>query len=342
MEFLAIAQSTQQLEAGQHVLGGICHTKVDAEGTLLQVPLPLLEGSECLQEFFLINTPPTVSEFSIPDGTVRYSKTSEFVFGHVKIVQNLSTQSMGETSQQAYCAILQLCQDINMPNILRLWNFVPHINAPEGETERYRLFSAGRWQAFSEYQQTVSDGSPAACALGSFDDTLKIAFLASTQKPQSIENPRQVSAYFYPQQYGVIPPVFSRAALFRQHVGTTLFISGTASIIGHASCHKDDIQAQTDETLRNLSSLLTQVNLIEKNGQSEQAYSRQSWDLSELYCRIYIRHPEHLQIIQSILQQAGIKHAVYLQADICRAELLLEIEAIANHLYQNFNNKTAA
>ncbi len=343
MEFLTIAQSRQQLKAGQHVLGGICHTKeFDAEGTLLQVPLPLLEGKESLQEFFLTNATPVMSEFFIPDGTVRYSKTSEFVFGHINISQNLPTQSMEKTSRQAYCAMLQLCQDIKMPNILRIWNFVPHINAPEGETERYRLFSAGRWQAFSEYQQTVNYGSPAACALGSFDDTLKIAFLASTWKPQSIENPRQVSAYFYPEQYGAIPPVFSRAALFQQSVGTTLFISGTASIIGHASCHKNDIQAQTHETLRNLKSLLTQVNLIENNGQKEQAGVRPSWSLSELYCRIYIRHPEHLQTIQSILQQAEIKQAVYLQADICRAELLLEIEATANHLYQKFNNRTAA
>jgi len=342
MEFLTIVQSTQQLKAGQYVLGGICHTKVlDAESTLLQIPLPLLEDKACLQEFFLTNTTPLMNSFTIPHATVRYSKTGEFVFGCINSIQDLSVQGIEKTSLQAYSAMLQLCQDLKMPNILRIWNFVPHINAPEGETERYRLFCTGRWQAFKKYQQTVDYGSPAACALGSFDDTLKIAFLASTRKPQSIENPRQVSAYFYPEQYGKIPPVFSRAALFHQHNGTTLFISGTASIIGHASCHRNNIQAQTHETLRNLSALLAQVDLIENNEQKE-ANAQQSWSLSELYCRIYIRHPEHFQVIKSILQQAGIKQAVYLQGDICREELLLEIEATANRLYQNFNNRTAA
>lgn len=343
MELLTIAQSTQQLKAEQHLLGDMCHTKEsDAEGTLLQLPLPLLEEEDYLRELFLTNAIPVTSEFFIPSGTVRYSKTSEFVFGQINIVQNLPVQGLEEISLHAYRAMLQLCQDIQMPNILRIWNFVPHINALEGETERYRLFNAGRWRAFNDLSQAVNYGFPAASALGSFDNTLRIAFLASTRKPQPIENPRQVSAYFYPQQYGTVPPIFSRAALFLQSIGVTLFISGTASIVGHSSCHRNDVQAQTHEILRNLSALLAQANLMVEREQMEQTDSQQSWNLAELYCRVYIRHPEHLQTIRSILRQADIKQAVYLQADICRAELLLEIEATACHLYKKSSNKTTA
>jgi len=339
MEFLTLAQSTQQVKAGQHVLGGICHTEIHTAGTLLHIPLPLLEGKDCFQELFLTNLAPVKNEFFIPNGKIRYSKTGEFIFGHIDIEQDLPTQNMKEASLLAYRAMLQLCQDVKLPNILRIWNFIPHINALERKIERYRLFSAGRWQAFNEYQHSVKHGSPAACALGSFSNTISIAFLASTKKPLSIENPRQISAYFYPEQYGAAPPVFSRAALFHQHAESTLFISGTASIIGHTSCHENDIQAQTHETIRNLSTLLTQINSLEKK---EHADLQNPWQLSELYCRIYVRHPEHLKTIQNILRHSDIKQAVYFQADICRAELLLEIEATANHIHQKFNNRTAA
>jgi len=344
MELLITAQSTQELKAKQQLLGGICHSSVitDVGGTLFQLPLPLLGEKENLQEFFLTNTVPITNEFIIPHGTVRYSKSGEFVFGQINVLQNMGVQGLKETSLLAYRVLLQLCTDMQTPNLLRIWNYVPHINALEGETERYRLFNADRRQAFSECQQTVSHGSPAACALGSFDNTLKIAFLASTLKPQSIENPRQVSAYFYPKQYGTVPPVFSRAALFPQGIGTTLFISGTASIVGHESWHRGDIKAQTRETLQNLNSVLTQANLVVKSGQTEQAYSQQPWKLAELQCRVYIRHPEHLQTVQSILQRAGLIQAAYLKADICRAELLLEIEATASRLYHKFDKRTAA
>ena len=85
--------------------------------------------------------------------------------------------------------------------------------------------------------------------------------------------------------------------------------------------------------------MLTQVNSLEKK---ERTDLQKPWQLSELYCRIYVRHPEHLKTIQNILRHSDIKQAVYLQADICRAELLLEIEATAHHIHRKFKNRAAA
>jgi hypothetical protein len=62
-----------------------------------------------------------------------------------------------------------------------------------------------------------------------------------------------VSAYDYPRQYGPAAPSFSRAALTPDPL---LLISGTASIVGHASVHLGDVTAQLEETLANLANRL--------------------------------------------------------------------------------------
>ena len=344
METLIISSSTQQLKLGQHILGGISHSHEisNKEGTVLQLPLSLLEEKTELHELFLIDTLPITHEFSFSNGIIRYSKTRELVFGYVKAEQRSNLEHLEETSQHAYRSMLQLCLTLQVPHLLRIWNYIPQINKAEGMTERYRLFNIGRKKAFDDYPQIINGGYPAACALGSFDDTLRIFFLASARKPYYIENPRQTSSSFYPEKYGIVPPLFSRATLLPQYAGATLFISGTASIVGHESCHKNNIQAQAHETLRNLNTILTQANMIMKKNQEKSVGILHTLNLNEFFWRVYIRLPEHLESVKNVLQEADIQQAVYVKADVCRTELLLEIEASANYCTpQSDNMKTA-
>jgi len=54
--------------------------------------------------------------------------------------------------------------------------------------------------------------------------------------------------------------------------------------------------------------------------------------LETLACKVYVRHPSDLPVIQKELRSAlgsASTHAVYLQADICRRDLSVEIEATA-------------
>ena len=85
-------------------------------------------------------------------------------------------------------------------------------------------------------------GYAAATAIGlpSPPDQLHVHWLATKQPGIAIENPRQVSAFAYPRDYGPVAPGFSRAMLLP---GDTplLLISGTASIVGHASQHPDTL-----------------------------------------------------------------------------------------------------
>ena len=73
-----------------------------------------------------------------------------------------------------------------------------------------------------------------------------------THRASPLENPRQVPAYRYSRRYGLRPPCFARATKFE----STLFIGGTASIIGEDSRHAAAIVAQTEETLSNLRALI--------------------------------------------------------------------------------------
>lgn len=92
-----------------------------------------------------------------------------------------------------------------------------------------------------------------------------------------------------------------------------MLVSGTASIVGHTSCHIGDLQAQLAEVWRNLESL------------RETAGATQT-----IAVRIYIRNAADYPAIRAFLdaQLAPDLATIYQHADICRAELLVEIEAV--------------
>ena len=174
-------------------------------------------------------------------------------------------------------------------HLLRVWNYVPQINFDANGTERYWQFNSGRREALIALGRDVTGSVPAACALGSVADSpLTIYFLASRALPTLFENPRQISAFDYPPQYGP-SPVFSRASMLREVSGTTLFVAGTASIVGHQTLHPGDVAAQTQETLANIDGLLAEVN---------RSAATARFSLGELSTKLYIRNPGDLPIIR--------------------------------------------
>jgi chorismate lyase/3-hydroxybenzoate synthase len=164
----------------------------------------------------------------------------------------------------------------------------------------------------------LSESYPAASAVGRQQSmhSLQVYWLAGRAAGVAVENPRQVSAYRYPHIYGPSSPIFSRATLAPDD---TLLISGTASILGHASHHIGDVTAQLDETLRNLEALIGQA--------ARQRAGMKSVLASETRLKVYVRDAAQLAIIDAHLRSRmpGVV-ATYLGADICRRELLLEIE----------------
>jgi chorismate lyase/3-hydroxybenzoate synthase len=259
-------------------------------------------------------------------GSVRWQHDGQWLYGTLDIDEATTAEDLTALSRRAYHDVFATLQQTGCPHLLRLWNYLPDINADAGGMERYRQFNIGRQQAFLDARRDAFEGSPAACAIGTRSGPFSVRFLAGWTRPVAVENPRQVSAYHYPQEFGPRSPTFSRAALMDAGAGqVALLISGTASIVGHASVHPGDVQAQTQETLVNLQAVI----------QAAHARCTARFDLSGLECTVYVRHADHEPLIRQTIEKAlgtdapAARTAVYLEADICRSELLVEIEAHA-------------
>jgi chorismate lyase / 3-hydroxybenzoate synthase len=273
-------------------------------------------------------------------GSVRYARTADMLFGCIAVPEKPETSASSWASpsgsahgeqrtplylatERAYREILATLDALGYLHLIRVWNYVPEINRDTHGSERYRQFNSGRQAALLANGRPVTGNVSAACALGAaVGSPLVVYFLASRSAPTFIENPRQMSAYNYPPQYGARSPAFSRAAVLHEPDGMTLFISGTASIVGHRTVHAGDTAAQTRETLTNIEALLAEANRV--TGSEE-------FTLETLACKVYVRCPSDLPVVQAELRAAlgAAACAVYLQADICRRDLSVEIEATA-------------
>ena len=264
---------------------------------------------------------------------VAYRFNHELLFGSIILSESDFTEAPAENggeatplqraTKQAFTSIFGLLDELDYPHLLRIWNYFPAINSESYELERYRQFNIGRQQAFSACGRSLTEDIPAACALGTMGGKLVIYFIAVHEKPIAIENPRQVSAYHYPPEYGPSEPTFSRATLGFIGDQEVLFISGTASIVGHKSIHIGDVVAQTRETLLNIEAVIKEA--------SQRSSRRQSFTLEELAYKVYLRrHDDFKAVHQLLVERVGpTVQATYLEADICRQDLLVEIEAVA-------------
>ncbi len=259
-------------------------------------------------------------------GSVHWRYDGHWLFGSLEFDEAREAEGMQALAQRAYRDVFDTLARTGCEHLLRLWNYLPDINADGGGLERYRQFNLGRQQAFFDAQHPAFEGAPAACALGTQGGPFCVHFLAGHTRPLQVENPRQVSAYHYPSEYGPRSPSFSRAAVFDAGAGrVALLISGTASIVGHASLHAGDVQAQTRETLTNLDAVLS----------AARARSTARFELDRLALTVYVRRagdaPAVLALLAAALGEnaAALRDAVVLQGDVCRSELLVEIEAHA-------------
>ena len=100
--------------------------------------------------------------------------------------------------------------------------------------------------------------------------------------------------------------------------GPVLFISGTASIVGHETLHAGNAAGQARETVVNLLAVM-----------NEAGAGKPTPHQSELWLKAYVRDPQYLPAIRHRLRRTFGRAAniVYLHADICRSDLLLEVEA---------------
>lgn len=255
-------------------------------------------------------------------GALRWRHDGHWLWGELTMAEH---GDLAGCVQQAYADVFATLRSTGFAHPQRLWNYLPDIHGDDAGLERYRRFNAARQQAFLSASMPAFEGAPAACCLGSpAGQPLRLRLLAGRHAPLPLENPRQVSAYHYPSAYGPRSPTFSRAALLAAGEGQLLLlVSGTASIVGHESRHAGQLLAQLDETLANLQAVIASAH---QRGSARFA-------LPQLALTAYVRHAGDAEPLrQALAQRLGadspaLQQLVLLQAEVCRSDLLLEIEA---------------
>lgn len=283
---------------------------------VITLDLPQLDGRSLL-EVWRSDQPVTVhrmNEFSA-------ATSGEILVGTLQLEEEPGA-GLQLTTELAYRRLLRHVQELGYPYLWRIWNYFPRINENEQGLERYRQFCVGRHQALAENLHGFPGSLPAGTAVGTRSGPLQLYVLAGTHPAIHLGNPRQVHAYDYPEHYGPRSPSFARATLLQSDLHTQLFISGTASVVGHESRHIDRPVEQAQETVSNLRALIGHA--------ADVADAVPGLHPSRGIFKVYVRQPEHLGIIQQALSASAIapSQLLYLQGDLCRLELLVEIEGI--------------
>ncbi|MBA4263600.1 MAG: hypothetical protein C0453_00835, partial [Comamonadaceae bacterium] len=286
---LVTAENILAGDAAQ-VLGGAFLGNGPAPHSVLpvqHVSAPLL-GTDlpALHEAWLIEDTAEDAPHAGESEGIRWRRCGDVLYGVIALPEDALPASHEATalqrvSESIYARIFRLLDAEGLPHLWRAWNYLADIHGDDAGLERYRRFNMGRGNAFEQAARSVVGRVPAACALGLAQGPLTVAFMAGTVPAVPIENPRQVSAYLYPSEYGPRSPTFSRAALVYPPGQELLFISGTASIVGHRSLHDGDVQAQSHESLDNIAAVVAEANRVSRQG---------IFDLTGLSYRVYVRH----------------------------------------------------
>lgn len=250
------------------------------------------------------------------DGALRWSGNDDYTFAALEL-DEAGHGGLSGAARVAYRLLGEWLAGAPTPHVLRIWNYLDAINDGGGDRERYREFCSGR----AEGMRGVFDlGYPAATAIGVRDGRriLRVYWIAARVPGAALENPRQVSAWRYPRQYGPTAPTFARA-MHAPTAAPQLFISGTAAIVGHASHHDGDFAAQVGETLANFDSLLGAAGFAA-------ALHFGPRSLLKIYVRRAADASAALELVRARLP-AGTP-LLLLHGDICRRELLVEIDGL--------------
>ena len=210
-------------------------------------------------------------------------------------------------------------------HVVRMWNWIPSIHArADADRDRYVVFNAARFAAMSEWfggRGQIAASVPAASGVGHGGENLVVQALAVAGPGEAIENPRQVPAYRYSRRYGALPPCFARATRIAQP-RDALLVAGTAAITGEQSRHPGDLERQFELTLENLRAVLIAGGATSARGDVLHAMRD---------VRVYISPQADAAAAERLARSAFAADAdlEFVPADLCRAELLVEVEGAA-------------
>ena len=228
--------------------------------------------------------------------------------------------------------------DVRFDEVVRTWLYFGGITAEEAGTERYRELNRARTDFFANLSfgghlalpGEPPDFYPASTGIG----TLGRGLVTSCQALQTdrtdvrllpLENPHQTPSFDYGPEYSLKSPKFSRAMAVAIGNYVTTWVSGTASILNSETVHVGDVEKQTHQTIDNIRDLIAPENFAR---QGLPGAGAGLGDLAKV--RVYIKHAEDYEKCRAICdERLGGLPTIYAVADVCRPDLLVEIEGVA-------------
>lgn len=224
-----------------------------------------------------------------------------------------------------------------MDQVVRTWLALGGIVDDDGPTQRYKELNRARADVYDHVHfladwrpDDAAAAYPASTGIGTAGRNVELTAVAVVADAPDVaavplENPRQTAAYDYAPVYSPASPRFSRGLALCEGPDTTLFISGTASITHSETRHRGDVAAQTEETLDNIAALVADDNLARHGLPGRGATLA---DLGAV--RVYVKHRADYPRVRAVCdRRLGPVPATYVVADVCRPDLLVEIEGMA-------------
>lgn len=243
-------------------------------------------------------------------------------------------KNVAQQAEQIFARVAEIlsAEGVSISDIVRQWNYIERITHMADEGQHYQLFNDARSHFYQGCQW--HNGYPAATGIGTQAGGVTVLFDAvksSASHSKAVDNPLQVSAHAYSQQVLInnteahkTTPKFERAR-YMCGEDASVYISGTAAIRGEESCSEDAV-GQTRLTMENIDYLISEENLV-KSGVAEPE------KMAYASLRAYLKYREDLeQVVEWMDGNYPAVDVLYLWADICREELLIEIEGIAKQV----------
>ena len=261
------------------------------------------------------------------DSAMLFSKDqTEILIGNVQANLKSGCRKNAELVFKNLSEILQAA-DFPVNSIIRQWNYVEGILGFDGDQQHYQEFNNVRSRFYQNHFGET--GFPAATGIGMNRGGVIVEFVAvksDVAQSRPIDNPGQIAAHHYSKKVLVgeecsvkSTPKFERARYFELFGNKMIFISGTASILGEHTVGVGDPAEQTEVTIQNIKQLyspevlakITDEKLVPKYG----------------HARVYVKNRKDFPSIKRTYKKHyGNLPVVYIIADICRNDLLVEIE----------------
>ena len=236
-----------------------------------------------------------------------------------------------EQSEQAFRKVEEILktEQMNFGDIVRQWNYLERITDITHGNQCYQDFNDVRTLFYAS--SAWESGYPAATGIGTQYGGILIDFNAVSGEVDIVplDNDWQRAAHVYSDEVLIShradtekgTPKFERGKSVSDRRQEVIYISGTAAIRGEESVTTGDVLLQTEITLENIQHLIGleegRENLPEHSGK-----------LGLL--RVYLKNEEDAPAVKADLDKLCPDLPIaYLYADVCREELLIEIEGIA-------------